>query len=176
MEKRATLCEEKHIINLMKSLYSNRKVVIGDFSFEPKCGIMQGSVMSSQLFNAILDDALNKNEVLSNFIKEGKLISFADDILGIVSSKEEAGQFLESIKSLEEYGLKMNKQKTRIISDDANLLGMKLDDIEVVQSFKFLGMSISCDRKLLLRDAKKLCSKFVAALKGKIRSKNSAVE
>ena len=56
------------------------------------------------------------------------------------------------------------------------MIGLKIESIPVIESFKFLGLTISCDRKTILGDAKKSCSKFVAAVRGKIRSQNEHVE
>ena len=53
---------------------------------------------------------------------------------------------------------------------------MAFKGVKVVDSFKFLGFTITCDRKMIVRDAKKSCNKFVAAIRGKIRCKNDAVD
>lgn len=68
-------------------------------------------MISCLFFNAVLDHALNEDETLEQFIAEGKLISFADDILGLADSKEEATKFIQSLSHLEKYGLIVNKLK-----------------------------------------------------------------
>lgn len=101
-ESRCKSHEDLLIVNLLTSLYNDRKVLIGDQCFYPKKGIMQGSVLSCDLFNAVLDHTLETNEILNKFISEGKLIGFADDLLGIADPKAEASQMLLSLPSLKE--------------------------------------------------------------------------
>ena len=73
---------------------------------------MQESVISCQLFNTVLDDALISNEFFKSIIDKGSLISFADDILAIAFSNDEAILILDNISKLDEYGLKINLIKT----------------------------------------------------------------
>lgn len=43
---------------------------------------------------------------------------------------------------------------------------------EVVNSFKYLGLKITCDRKKVISDAKAQCKMFFNYLRGKIQTNN----
>ena len=71
------------------------------------------------------------------------------------------------------YGLSVNKEKTNIITDIKDLKDVKeIEGIKVTNSFKYLGMKISCDRKKVVDVAKNNCSKFLHILRGKLNSSN----
>ena len=54
---------------------------------------------------------MQKNDVLADAVKKGKLIAFADDILLIADGKEEAEKLIKSAESLQQQGLRLNKNK-----------------------------------------------------------------
>ena len=64
---------------------------------------------------------MQKNDVLADAVRKGKLIAFADDILLIADDKEEAEKLIKSTESLQIHGLKLNKTKSSILSEHPDL-------------------------------------------------------
>ena len=58
-----------------------------------------------------------KIEHLKGGIWQGKITCFADDILMICDDKQEAERLIRQIESFSDCGLKINKAKTKVISD-----------------------------------------------------------
>jgi hypothetical protein len=56
--------------------------------------VQQGSVLSPLLFNIFLEYCLKDSPVLAKAIKDGKLITFADDILLICDDVKEAEELI----------------------------------------------------------------------------------
>ena len=50
LNSRAEHYVEKHVVSLMSELYSGRRVFIGKESFAPGKGVMQGSLLSPDVF------------------------------------------------------------------------------------------------------------------------------
>ena len=161
--------EEQHITNLIHNLHSNRKMEIGDETIRVNKGVPQGGVLSPLIFNTVLEEILMDDESLNEAIKNGKLVCFADDILLIADDKAEAEKLVRAMMNLEQVGLHLNKQKTQFITDRKDMDETEeIAEIRKVKSLKYLGLSVSCDRKQILKDAKNKCTKYLAYVRGKI--------
>ena len=116
----------------------------------------QGCILSPKLFNIYTEDIFNNSNLLGIKIT-GKNITnlrYADDTALMAESEEALQRIVDEvkIKSLEK-GLKMNtkKTKTMVISRNTSApqVSVKVDGetLEQVQSFKYLGQTITADGK-----------------------------
>ena len=116
----------------------------------------QGCILSPKLFNIYTEDIFNNSNLLGIKIA-GKNITnlrYADDTALTAESEEALQRIVDEVKmkSLEK-GLKMNtkKTKTMVISRNTSApqVSVKVDGetLEQVQSFKYLGQTITADGK-----------------------------
>eukprot|EP00973_Karenia_brevis_P011296 1528814-Karenia_brevis.AAC.1 len=136
--------------------------------FEVQRGTRQGDPISPKIFNAVLEQAVNK--VQHEWRRKGwgiKLgsrhedilcnVRFADDILLLAPTKYQLQHMLQDLsKAVAEVGLEMHAGKTKIItniSDEGRrgeraviLQGKKIDILNYVDAVSYLGRSLSaCD-------------------------------
>ena len=77
--------------------------------FAVKVGIHQGSILSLLIFAVVMD-------VVTEEVKEGRALMYADDLVLICETKEEARQrFLAWRNALESKGLKVNISKMKVM-------------------------------------------------------------
>ena len=97
------------------------------------------------LFNVYLEEALNSSAKLSEMRKRGDLLVFADDMLILTNIQAE---MLEAINELEglapEWSLKMNKDKSQILTKD-NI--QDIGGIQCMTNVKYLGVPIHVNEK-----------------------------
>lgn len=89
---------------LLIQLISNSTVKIGKKSFDSDNGLVQGSPLSPDLFNVIIDDILTLTNEADN---ETDMVSFADDLA--VAGDIDFDKFEKIYNG---YGLKVNYTKT----------------------------------------------------------------
>ena len=65
LESRVKSDEDRKILDLIKSLYQDQQISIGENKFKATKGTQQGSVLSPSLFNPYLDSVIQENEVLN---------------------------------------------------------------------------------------------------------------
>ena len=155
LNERAEFAEETRIVQIVMKMYEDKKW--WKTSFFSKTVILQGSLLSCFFINAIRDDTPMKNTLLEEKIGRGDLGVFADDILVIVDSSEDASKIIEALNLLKDYGLELIMTKTKIISDIAGVVGTKIWGIEMTNSFKY-SMEISCKLPLNIKNVKKNAS------------------
>ena len=133
------------MVNILIQLYGESKICIGDEIFSADRGVVQGAVLSPMLFNVYLEEALNSSAKLSEMRKRGDLLAFADDMLILTNVQAE---MLEAIKELEnlapEWSLKMNKEKSQILTKD-NI--QNIGGIPCMTNVKYLGVPIHVNEK-----------------------------
>ena len=131
-------------------------------------------MLSPSLFNIYLDEALRTRPTLVSLIDEGKLIAFADDIIVMASSRTEAEAAIDAMNSLDEFGLHLNKNKTKIMTDNRDSQDIpKIRDIDLSTQMRYLGMDLVCERPKLISLAKKRYQKFMGLVRGKIQARSS---
>lgn len=80
-------------------------------------GLPQGSILSPVLFNVYLEEAIKSSWKLEDVRKRGDLLAFADDMLVMSNSKNEAELIINELANLEKaWNLKLNKKKSEILT------------------------------------------------------------
>ncbi|EYC27241.1 hypothetical protein Y032_0009g600 [Ancylostoma ceylanicum] len=123
--------------------------------FPIKTGVRQGDVISPQLFNIVVDAIMKKvfdgrsgvqygdNQFLTDLM-------FADDSAIFAETDTEATDIISSIAEVaESYGLRINGDKTKIMTTDGSEAKVYLEGVQLeqVQEFKYLG-SLSEEKKV----------------------------
>ena len=104
-------CYMKAVIKRYKEMLSQVKVE-GENSkeFTVRVGIHQMSILSPFIFAVVMD------VVTKEVVNEGRALMYADDLVLICKTKEEAGwRFLTWRNALESKGLKVNISKTKVM-------------------------------------------------------------
>ena len=152
-----------YIIDILKNWYTTQKfrVAWGNaFSspFQTGCGIRQGSVLSALLFAVYVDDLSAKyldNEVgCSIGDKRINHILYADDLILVSPSVKALQKQIDiCITYFDKHHLSVNEEKTKVmvvkpkryISYGDPELHINETTLEVVNSMKYLGMTINND-------------------------------
>lgn len=125
-----------------------RSKVLGEIQAYTAIGTPQGSPLSPILANIYLaefDRAIDRKY---------KIIRYADDVVILTKSKEEAEDAKEDVKKeLADIGLKMKDSKTRVayISEGWNFLGYEINEREVRPSQKSIKRFKAKVRKITMR-------------------------
>ena len=115
--------------------------------FQVKVGLHQGSALSPYLFNLLMD------VMVEEVTKEAPWrMIFADDIVLISESHEKLQERLELWRGLlEDYGLKVSRQKTEYLECNVTQGGdlfMQDHKLPKVDAFKYLGSYVTKDGDL----------------------------
>ena len=105
----------KAVIKMYKEVLSQVKVEGEDSKeFAVRVGIHQGSILSPLIFAVVMDVMMDV--VTEEVAKEGCALIYADDLVLICETKEEARQrFVAWRNVLESKGLKVNISKTKVM-------------------------------------------------------------
>lgn len=128
--------------------------------FPMKRGVRQGSKEGPPLFNLVFDDVLKELDGQVNYgldmrRSDGELwrvrhIEYADDLVLITSSIEEAQSTLDSLlKILTDYGMTVSTQKTKFMTINVDGTNSELladsGSIEKVSEFVYLGTPLNVE-------------------------------
>ena len=145
-----------HLTYLLRNLYAGQEATVGtrhgatNWFYNGK-GVRQGCVLSPYVFNlyaeyimrnAGLDEAQAEIKIARRNISN---LRYADDTTLMAESKEELKFFLMKVKGeSENAGLKLNIQKTKIISP---ISSWEIDGetVETVTDFIYFGSEITAD-------------------------------
>lgn len=153
----------EEIINFISNIYRKDETVMKirrdmDIKFDIENGIRQGCTLSPTLFKMIsykiMREMGNRCEgVRYNEIKINSLF-YADDGLILETSIEKAEKAIKNLREIaEEYGLEINKEKSKIIQFGIKNGVKEIDGIEVTNRIRYLGMQIN-DGKDIFKDHK----------------------
>ena len=140
--------KEKYV-RIVKDMYRNAKTrvrsAVGTTDpFAVKVGLHQGSSLSPYLFNLLMDVLLDET-----FKEAPWTMLFADDIVLVAERQEDLQERLEECRrSLEEYGLRVSREKTEYMEFNTEGGGDVMMDgcqLKNVDSFKYLGFIVSKD-------------------------------
>ena len=140
-------------IALIASLYKSQSASVnGSRVFSVGRGVKQGDVLSTLLFNCVLDVAFERFKAnltteelfISNTQARVTNIRYADDILLFANSLTELVAMADMLlRELNQIGLKLNTEKTKIlhcdlIEDDAELAFIEINDelVEILDPSK----------------------------------------
>ena len=137
------------IIDMVIQMYENNETTINLGRMKEKIevtyGIRQGCSISTLLFKmitfCIIEELLKKTKYrIRNY--EGNSLWLADDATLIANSKKEVKKIIEALEEAGgEYGLNLNKQKTKIIQIRGNRKIKKIGEFEI-EEVKYLGIKI----------------------------------
>lgn len=98
-----------HLFTLIKTLHANQVIVSGRTRTETHMGVAQGSVLSPELFNVYLHEALMSSELLRSLIHESNLLAFADELLCDLWGKARTEATINEFRSLEaDWNIRIN--------------------------------------------------------------------
>ena len=150
------------MIALLMELYSHQTgATRGSPTFLINRGVRQGDVISSILFNAVLEFAFQKWKArlrdhgwrLDNTPRERLTNTrYADDMMLFAKSFAELEEMLSLLKEeLERIGLEMHESKTKVMTsfnenelDFVDIDGLMLEILPYEKAHKYLGRMISC--------------------------------
>ena len=139
------------IIDLIARLYSDDKTVLnlGEMKKEIRVnsGIKQGCPLSTTLFKLVTFMIIRElEEKGARYEVEGRNVSslfFADDSMLFSRTKQNAERNLEIMVQVgRKYGLEINKEKSKVLVYGGRENYEEVGGIEVVKSFKYLGLFI----------------------------------
>ena len=122
-------------------------------------GVRQGCPLSATLFNIYLEDLMKKCFLNTGGVNIGgrriKCIRFANDMVLLAEDERMLKYMLTELNDIcEDYGMKININKTKamVIRRKPKMIDMRIKDesIEQVDSFKYLGCSISSNMNCCL--------------------------
>ncbi len=147
MEGRPATVADGRVLELLEG-YLKQGVMDGLELWEPEKGTPQGAVVSPLMANIYL------NKIDHEMSKMGyEMVRYADDFVIMCSSEEEAKNALMEVKAkIEERGLTLHPEKTRIV------------DMTIRGGFDFLGYHFECNTRWPRK-------KSMEKLKDKIRYK-----
>lgn len=136
------------VLDLIES-FLQAKILDGAKEWSPEAGAPQGAVLSPLLSNVYL------NPLDHLMVAEGfEIVRYADDFVILCRTEEDAQRALEFVRTwVEEAGLKLHPEKTRIVNVDA-------------ASFEFLGYEF---RKQYRFPRRKSVAKLKASLRPRLK-------
>ena len=144
-----------HLICLLRNLYAGQEVTVRTGHgttewFQIRKGVCQGCILSLCLFNVYTENNMRNvglHELQAGIKTAGKNINnlrYAHDTTLMAESEEELKSLLMIVKEeSEKVGLKLNIQKTKIISSGP-ITSWQIDG-ETVSDFIFWGSKITAD-------------------------------
>ncbi|AAC97621.1 Reverse transcriptase [Melanoplus sanguinipes entomopoxvirus] len=173
-----------HLINAIKSLYENTRIIVKSKVIKINKGIKQGCAVSLSLFNIYIDHIMN--EWKQHNIKGIELndntnlnyILYADDLVIISTNKNDFIHGIDMLNNLsKKYKLPISFEKTKVMAfkgTETINIEIYIDDnlIQQVDCFTYLGYEISYTNKInllyKLNQFDKICNLIINSLKDKV--------
>ena len=156
------------IIDLIARLYSDDRteLTLGDMNREisVNSGIKQGCPLSTTLFKLVTFMIIRKLEEEGvRYEVEGRIASslfFADDSMLFSRTKQDAEKNLEVMVEVgREYGLEINKEKSKVLVYGGRDNYAEVGGIEVVKNFKYLGLYIDDENDIYKKQKEEMRNK-----------------
>ena len=139
--------------NIIKNIYENATIQIKlddktkTNTIKLKRGVRQGDTISPKLFTLVLEDCFKKLKWDTKGINiDGVHLShlrFADDIILAAKDPQELNEMLQQLNEVSAtIGLKMNYNKTKIMSQEQTNIKIQNHIIENVEHYVYLGHDI----------------------------------
>lgn len=160
--KLQTLGFSSKFLNVLRSFYSRASAAVSinneQTPFTPiSKGVLQGEVMSPQLFSLFLSDldtylhAQNCRGIRINSRDEIRLLAYADDLVILADSPYQVNRMLSALESYcEEFKLTVNTDKTKIVlfkkdrtRQPISSFKFNSSHIDLVDSYNYLGITFS---------------------------------
>lgn len=166
----------QHLINTIKSLYCNSKIIINTGRNKTQeifinRGVRQGCTLSPTLFNIYINDLIQKWKILVNpgikvnFNTSVNILLYADDVVIIQNNEDDLQRSLYYLNIIsQEYDFIISTEKTKILafwgkSQIRSKIILEGRSLEQVENFNYLGCDINT-RNTSEDDVNKKVSKF----------------
>ncbi|CEF61413.1 Reverse transcriptase domain-containing protein [Strongyloides ratti] len=152
---------QKQYVKLLKDINRECNTTIKIFhkklQIPVKRGVCQGDTISPKLFIAVIEEVFSKLDwTKKRILIDGEQLThlrFADDIVLITHTMEEAEQNLNELNRLsEEIGLRINRKKTQVLRNKTSLqkefnsiVKLSEESIEEVNNYTYLDQQINND-------------------------------
>ncbi|KXX74891.1 Telomerase reverse transcriptase [Madurella mycetomatis] len=136
--------DTRDLLALTTAHIGQNLVRIGKKYYRQKCGIPQGSVLSSMLCNYFYAD-LERNHLGFLQADDCLLLRLIDDFLLITTDREKAMLFFEIMhKGLPKYGMTVNPGKS-LANFSLTVRGMNVSRLDDGERFPYCGLWIDCE-------------------------------
>ena len=118
-------------MTVLKDMYWNHVTMVGEEGFETYNGVLQGAVTSPDLFSIYLESLLFSDPILKKLCDDQKLLAFADDMVVVANSFNDARTITELLeKALALGNLELAKNKSVIMTSRNKKLPVNIFDCE----------------------------------------------
>ena len=112
--------------------------------FSVSVGVRQGFLLSPTLFNLFLDFVMDEIKCLQDRVTLDESLNFDSgyaDVTTLIDAVFERLQLAtdQLQEAFKKYGMKINTEKCKVISDSTTNLTIENEEIEILKGFKFLG-------------------------------------
>ena len=154
----------ENIIDLVTEIYNKDNTIMKvrdglELKFNITAGIRQGCNLSATLFKMITMKIMEELEEKTKGIEIGdgriNALFYADDGMILEESIEETERAIKQLVEVAgKYGLKINREKSKIIMFNMKTDQTEIENIEIVDKVKYLGITI-CNRRDIYKEHKK---------------------
>ena len=127
--------EEIAAVDMLRQLYEHRDVLVGESAnFKAARGVMQGGPSSCLLFNYYLDKVLDTVPRFKKMKQDNclKLLAYADDLIFMCESVEEAENVINDLEALLVFGMRLNYEKSMVFGNHPQVNNTNPDSLKTI--------------------------------------------